>query len=59
MKWKDCAAPRQSHHVIGYLRVSIQDQDLEKNKADFFLVPKLLLGNGNFGPSSAWAQIMS
>jgi hypothetical protein len=59
MKWKDCAASPQSPHIIGYLRVSIQDQDLGKNKADIFLVPKLLLGNGNFGPSSAWAHIMS
>ncbi len=24
----------------------------------FFLVPKLLLGNGIFGPSSAWAHLV-
>lgn len=34
MKRKACVTPPLSPQVIGYLRVSTQDQDLEKNKAD-------------------------
>ena len=34
MKRKACATPPPSRQVIGYLLISTQDQDLEKNKAD-------------------------
>jgi len=47
MERKACTTLPPSRQVIGYLRVSIQDQDLEKNKAEI-----LALGNERkLGPS--------
>ena len=39
MAMKGNQMPSDSPKVIGYLRVSTQDQDLEKNKADILPLP--------------------